>query len=104
VPKIEFFYFADCPSHEQALERLHEVMVEEKIAAPVEVHEIRSEEEAVSYAFYGSPTIRVDGVDIAPLPKDISAPALTCRAYLRADGRISPLPPRELIASALRRA
>ncbi len=103
MPKVEFFYYADCPSHERALALLHEAMVEEKIHTPVEIIEVKTEAEAQRYTFYGSPTIRVDGVDIAPLPEDIAEPGLTCRAYRRADGRISPLPPRELIAAALQR-
>ena len=101
MPKIEFFYYADCPSHERALELLREVMAAESINAPIEITEVISEDEAHRYNFFGSPTIRVNGIDTAPLPDDLPEPALTCRAYRRADGRISPLPPRELIAAAL---
>ena len=104
MPKIEFFYYADCPSHERALELLYAVMAEEEITAPVEITEVKSEDEARRYHFYGSPTIRVNEVDIAPLPEEISTPSLTCRAYRRADGRISPLPPRELIVAALQQS
>jgi hypothetical protein len=104
MPGIEFFYYADCPSHERALELLREVMVEEGVDAPVEIIEVKTDDEARLYNFYGSPTIRVNGVDIAPTPEGISEPALTCRAYRRADGRISPLPPRELLVAALQRA
>jgi len=104
MPKVEFLYLDDCPSHERALALLHEVMAEEQIQAPVEIVEVKTEAEAEQYKFYGSPTIRIDGGDIAPLPEDSTHPSLTCRAYRRADGRISPLPPRELIVAALRRA
>lgn len=103
MPKVEFFYFADCPSHERALALLRDVMAEEKIASAIEILEIKTEEEARRYRFYGSPTIRIDGTDIAPLPEGIDEPSLTCRAYRRADGRISPLPPRELIVAAFHR-
>jgi hypothetical protein len=104
MPKIEFFYYADCPSHERALELLREVMAEEGVDVSIEIIEVRTDDEARYYNFYGSPTIRVNGVDIAPVPDDLPEPGLTCRAYRRADGRISPLPPRELIAAALQRA
>jgi hypothetical protein len=101
VPKIEFFYYADCPSHERALELLRQGMAEEHVNAPIEIFEVTSDEEAHRYNFFGSPTIRVNGVDIAPLLDDLPEPALTCRAYRRANGSISPLPPRELITAAL---
>lgn len=101
MPKIEFFYYADCPSHERALELLRAGMAEEHVDVPIEIIEVRSDDEARRFNFFGSPTIRVNGVDIAPLPDDLPEPGLTCRAYRRADGRISPLPPRELIAAAL---
>lgn len=100
MPKVEFFYFADCPSHERALALLRDVMEEEEVSSSVEVIEIKTEEDARSYRFYGSPTIRIDGADIAPVPEGIDEPSLTCRAYRRPDGRISPLPPRELIVAA----
>lgn len=104
MPNIEFLYWADCPSHERALALLHEVMAEEQIQAPVEIVEVKTETQAQQYQFYGSPTIRIDGGDIAPLTEYSVQPSLTCRAYRRADGRISPLPPRELIVAAFRRA
>lgn len=100
MPKVEFFYFADCPSHERALALLRDVMEKQKISSAIEVIEVKTEEDARRYRFYGSPTIRVDGADIAPFPEGIDEPALTCRAYRRPDGRISPLPPRELIVAA----
>ena len=101
MPTIEFFYYEDCPSHDRALALLREVIAEEQVQIPIEIIKIATEDEARHYNFYGSPTIRVNGQDIAPLPTDIMEPSLTCRAYRRADGRISPLPPRELIAAAL---
>ena len=103
MPSIEFFYIEDCPSHERALEILREVLAEAHIQDPIEVAEIKTEQEAQQYQFYGSPTIRIDGQDIAPRPEGISEPSLTCRAFQRADGRISPLPPRELIVAAIQR-
>jgi hypothetical protein len=103
MPKVEFLYWADCPSHERALGLLYEVMAEEQIQAPVEIVEIKTEAEAEQYQFYGSPTIRIDGADIAPLTEYSIQPSLTCRAYQRADGRISPLPPHELIVAAFHR-
>jgi hypothetical protein len=101
---IDFYFWADCPSHEEALARLREVMVEQGVRAEVGIIEVESEEQAAALRFPGSPTIRVDGEDIDPAAAGQTTYDLTCRVYTRADGRITPLPPREMIAAALQRA
>jgi hypothetical protein len=102
--QIDFYYFADCPSHEDALARLKSLLAQEGLTADIRVAEVMSEEEAEDLAFIGSPTIRVDGEDIDPGAAERHDYGLSCRVYQRADGRISPLPPPEMIAAALRRA
>jgi hypothetical protein len=99
--RVSFLFYEDCPSHEMALERLHEVLAEQGIDTDVEVVEVKSEEQAQELLFVGSPTILVNGRDIDPRPSD-SHYALTCRAYrLEEDGRISPLPSRDMIRRAI---
>lgn len=101
--RIEFLFWEECPSHEEALRRLREVLSEEGVADPVQVIRIASEEEARRLSFPGSPTIRLDGVDIQPELVAKLPVGLTCRAY-RVGERISPLPTKEMIRSAVRRA
>ena len=98
--RVSFLYYEDCLSHELALERLREVMAEEGIPAEMEVIKVETEEQARELRFVGSPTIRVDGQDI-DLPTE-SRYALTCRIYRLEDGRISPLPAKDMIRRALR--
>ncbi len=98
--RVSFLYYEECPSHDLALERLREVMAEEGIPSEVEVFKVETEEQARQLRFVGSPTIRVDGRDIDP-PSD-SRYALSCRAYDLQDGRISPLPSKDMIRRALR--
>jgi hypothetical protein len=98
--KITFLYFEDCPSHEPALARLREVMAEEGVDAPIEMIRVETEEEAERFQFFGSPTIRINGRDIVPPVEE--RPGLACRVYELADGRISPLPSRDMIRRALR--
>jgi hypothetical protein len=98
--RVSFLYYEECPSHEQALERLREVMAEEDISSEVEVFEVETEDQARELRFVGSPTIRVDGQDIDP-PGDARY-GLACRAYSLEDDRISPLPSRDMIRRALR--
>ena len=99
--RIEFLYFADCPSHPEALALLQRVLEERHVEEEIEVREVRSDEEARALAFPGSPTIRIDGRDVDP-DGAAARPALTCRIYRLPDGRVSPLPTREQIEEALK--
>lgn len=101
-PTIDFLYFEDCPSHERALAMLHEELYEHGVTATIDVRRVETEEEASLFSFPGSPTIRVNGVDIDQNP-DLPI-GLACRAYRQPNGKISPLPPREKISEALRQA
>lgn len=99
---IEFLYSEDCPSHERALTLLESVVREEGVEARIHIQKIETEEEAELERFPGSPTIRVNGFDIDDNP---SLPiGLACRAYRSAEGKISPLPPREKIVWAVQKA
>lgn len=62
--------------------------------------EIDTDELAQREGFPGSPTIRVDGVDIQA-PTEPEPPGLTCRVYRLRDGRISPLPDPQDVKEAL---
>ena len=102
--QIDFYYWEDCPSHDEALARLRDVLAEQGVDAAIRLVRVASEEEAADLGFLGSPSIRIDGVDIDPTAPGRAEYGLTCRAYTRPDGRISPLPPREMIVAALRQA
>jgi hypothetical protein len=100
-PRIEFLWWAECPSWERAL-----AILRERVAAAgldpeaVVIIELTDEQQARGLGFPGSPTIRVDGVDVQdPVSNPIG---LSCRVYRTADGRVSPLPPSEAIDAALR--
>jgi len=101
--KIRFLYFADCPSHEDALARLKKVLEEESVSAEIEIIEVVSDEQATELEFMGSPSILVGGRDIDPEALEGQAPGLACRVYRHPDGRFSPLPSESMIREALRR-
>jgi hypothetical protein len=42
--RVSFLYYEECPSHEQALGRLREVMAEEGISREVEVCKVETED------------------------------------------------------------
>jgi hypothetical protein len=99
---VTFLYFEDCPSHDVALSRLREVLREEGIAANIEIIKVETNEQARRLQFIGSPTIRINGVDIIP-PSDKEIVGLACRTFVLEDGRISPLPSYEMIRAGIRR-
>ncbi|HEV7584776.1 MAG TPA: hypothetical protein VGO14_03250 [Solirubrobacteraceae bacterium] len=89
--RVELLFWAGCPSHPQALADLREALAEAGLdPESVIVREIISELAARDEGFVGSPTIRIDGLDVQPPHGEPSG--LTCRVYRRRDGRISPTP------------
>lgn len=100
---IEFLYFEDCPSHDQALARLQQVMREENVESPITITKIETEDQALERQFIGSPTILINGQDIVP-PVTGAYVGLTCRVYRLEDGRFSPLPSVLMIREAIRDA
>jgi hypothetical protein len=95
--KIELLYWDGCPSYPEARDLLEEV------ADPgaIEMRKVTTQHEAEELRFPGSPTIRVDGVDVDPVGAE-SRPALACRIYRLPDGRVSPVPSREMLEAAIR--
>lgn len=101
-PRVQLLWWRGCPSWEQALTELREQMRRVELDPErVEVIEMRSDEQAERERFVGSPTIRVDGVDLQPPGAEPSG--LTCRIYRLRDGRISALPDPEDVREALMR-
>ena len=96
-PRVEFLFWEGCPSHPEALALLEEVVAGR---AEIEMREVTTQAEADALAFPGSPTIRVNGVDIDPVGAGARS-RLTCRIYHLPDGRVSPVPSREQIEEAL---
>jgi hypothetical protein len=64
---------------------------------------VETDEQAEREKFPGSPTIRIDGDDVVPVP-DGEPKTLTCRVYQLRDGRPSPIPDVDDVRDAVRRA
>jgi hypothetical protein len=100
---VELLFWEGCPSHPRALAELRETMRELGLDTDeIVIRELHTDADAERQRFVGSPTIRVEGIDIQPSEDEPFA--LTCRIYHRRDGRISPTPDpadvREALASA----
>ena len=104
APEVEFLWWSECPSWERALADLRAAMVENGLD-PGSIERARDRERGPGRGegFPGSPTIRVNGEDIAE-PAEGMPRGLVCRVYLRRDRRVSPLPDpldvREALAAA----
>ncbi len=100
---IELWYFDGCPSHEAFVPRLRELLDRAGVDAPVQQRRVQSDEEAQHERFLGSPTLRVDGVDVDPGAGEQTDFGLRCRLYPTADG-LRGAPPDEWVLAALQRA
>lgn len=102
-PRVELLWWSGCPSWEEAVSIVRTEMAAAGLdPEALEVREVRSDEEAESERFVGSPTIRIDGHDVQD-PGDEPL-GLTCRVYRLRDGRISALPDPADLRDALRGA
>jgi len=99
--KIEFLYFEGCPNFQPALEFLQQVLAEEGIDSLVEKIGITSGEEAVEHKFLGSPSIKIDGLDVEKEARDSTDYGEECRIYSW-DGIPKGYPQKEMIREAIR--
>jgi hypothetical protein len=102
-PRVELLWWEGCPSTDEALAMLREEMTAVGLdPGAIDVREVSSDTDAQREKFVGSPTIRVDGRDLQPLPDEPIG--LACRVYRTADGRVSPVPDRAEVRQTLTEA
>jgi hypothetical protein len=97
--KVEILYFDGCTTYLKAEKTLSEALEEEGVDAEVELVAVNTAEEAQELRFTGSPTIRVDGEDLFPVPERAEY-ALGCRMYTTPEG-LSGSPTTEMLREAL---
>jgi hypothetical protein len=84
--RVEVLYFDECPTYRAAEETLRGVLAQEEVEADVELVAVNTDEEARRLRFPGSPTIRVNGEDLFPVPDHRAGYALGCRMYATPEG------------------
>jgi copper chaperone CopZ len=99
--RIEILYFEGCPNHRAAVERVREILEEESVTAEIIEVAVPDEASAQGHGFLGSPTLRIDGVDVEPGARSSKAFGMACRTYLEAGKRVG-VPPRDWIRKAVR--
>ena len=99
---VEILVTKDCPHEDEAVRLVGTAAQASGVTPQVMLIEVPSTEEAERKAFAGSPTIRVNGHDIAPPPEPHPA-SLACRIYLTRRGA-SGVPSLHQLLAALARA
>ncbi len=96
---VSLLYLDGCPNWEQTLADVRDVLVEYHVDTDVKLIRISSQEQAEEMEFLGSPTVRVEGMDVEP---DIleSGFNLECRVYWIDEDPVG-RPPKEWIAAAV---
>ncbi len=97
--KVEVLYVAECPSHPAAVKLVRDVLNSEGVAAEIREVLVRDDSMATDLAFSGSPTIRINGRDVAGESPQAKAFALSCRLY-PGSAEIG-LPPVEMVRRAI---
>ena len=82
--KIEILYFNDCPSWKIVLRDLREVLGELEINSDISLVEVETHNEAMKYKFIGSPTIRINNIDVFSSKQNDYG--LGCRVYQTPQG------------------
>jgi hypothetical protein len=103
VLRIELLYFDGCPSHEALLPRVRGLLAQAGVDAPVQQRRVASDADAQRERFLGSPTLRVDGVDVDPDARERGDFGVKCRVYHTAHG-LQSTPPDQRVLDALQRA
>lgn len=101
TPTVELIYDGDCPNVDAARRQLRRAIA--GVGLPPRWREWRGDDPAspARVRGYGSPTILVDGEDVAPAGDSAGA---CCRVYARPGGSLAAVPSVDAIASALRAA
>lgn len=98
--KIEVIYFQGCPNHAPAVHQVKLALLSAKLDEPIEEIEVHDAAMAQQLKFLGSPSIRIDGLDIEPDARSAKAFGYGCRTY-EAAGQRTGTPPLDLIYQAL---
>ena len=100
--RVEFLYTLECPHHEATWRALHRVLSEGAIETPIQRILVGSMDDAEFLGFSGSPTIRLNGEDIVPVPEDTPV-TMACRLYDQPDGSLAGTIPEEIMRAVIRR-
>lgn len=102
-PRVEILYFDGCPNHEATRSLVERVAAELRVQPEIELVHVPDADAATRLRFLGSPTVRVDGLDVEPGAERRDDFVYSCRVYRHETG-LSGLPDEGLIREALAKA
>ena len=102
-PRVEILYFDGCPNHEPARALVERLATQLRIEPEVGLIEVADPKAAVVLRFLGSPTVRVNGVDVEPGAEERRDFALSCRIY-RSERGVTEQPEESWVREALTEA
>jgi hypothetical protein len=97
--RVEVLYVVECPSHPAAVKLVKDVLAAEGIVADIHEVLVADEKMASELGFSGSPTIRINGRDIAGEQHKAQTFSLSCRFY--PGSKPIGVPPAEMIHRAV---
>jgi hypothetical protein len=98
---IEILCFPDCPNYLPAVEHVQVALQEEHASAEIKHVQVLDAATATATGFLGSPTVRINGIDIEPSARSGGNAGMCCRTYGAGSGRAG-APSVALIRDAIR--
>lgn len=98
--KVEVLYFEGCPNHAPAANLVREALRKEGKRADIREVEVHTPEQAASLGFLGSPSIRINGLDVEPDARLVKTFGFGCRTYFHENGR-SGTPSETMVRAAI---
>jgi hypothetical protein len=83
---LELLYFDGCPNHDAFLPHLRQLLAAAAYPIDIKLVRVATAEDAYRLRFLGSPTVRIDGVDVDPSAEARTDYGLQCRLYTTPDG------------------
>ncbi len=97
--RVEVLSIEGCPHVPAAIDAVKKAMEQHALTCPIIETKVEDQGMAVSIRLLGSPTIRVNGLDIEPSARQSIAFGMMCRSY---EG--SGVPSEQLIRNAIQKA
>ncbi len=79
--KIEVLYIEGCPHVSTTIDAVKKAMDQHAFTCPIIETKVEDQGMAVSIRFLGSPTIRINGLDIEPSARQRTLFGMMCRTY-----------------------
>ena len=99
-PRVEILYFDGCPNHDTARILVERIASELGVQAEIELVHVVDADATARFQFLGSPTVRVNGVDVEPGADRRADFVFSCRVY-RSEHGFSGQPDERWIREAL---